>query len=98
MVGNNDSCKERIMRFPSLTYEEQMAEGGVRRKWFDVPRDSLPPVFYLPLYAPLSADVAEETFESIKIRVARYERVPKGTYPDKMGQWDVYEYKGDEFL
>lgn len=85
------------MRFPHFTYEEKMAENGVRRKWFDVPRDSLPPIFYLPLYAPLSIELVDISPESVRLKVARYERVPKGTYPDRMNQWDVYEYKGDEF-
>lgn len=85
------------MNVPCFTYEERMATSGIRRRWFDVPHNSLPPIFYLPLYEKLSIELSEITSETVKIRVARYERVPKGCYPDRENNLDVYEYKGDEF-
>ena len=85
------------MALPKFTYAQQQAEGGERRRWFDVPLGSLPPVFYLPLYSPISVKLAEPSADAVRIRVARYERVPRGCWPDKMNNLNVYEYKGDEF-
>ena len=86
---------------PKFTYEEQLADSGVRRKWFDVEHDSLPLVFYLPLRQSLTLVPKEFPYRlkyqfPILIKVARYERVGRRCFPFSAKGEDVYEYKGDE--
>lgn len=90
------------MGLPLFTYVERMATGGVRRKWFDVEHNSIPPVFYLPLRQPLTLVPDEFPYHlkyqfPVRIRVARYERVGRQHFPYAARGMDVYEYKGDEF-
>lgn len=89
------------MGLPCFAYEERLAVGGKRRKWFDVGHNSLPPVFYLPLREPLTL-VPKEFPHLLKyqfpvmIKVARYERVGRRHFPYAARGMDVYEYKGDD--
>ena len=94
-----DGSKEtQMVRF---TYEEKLADGGVRRKWFDVEHDSLPPVFYLPLHESLTLvpqgypHLLKYQFP-VMIKVARYERVGRRPFPFASKGMDIYKYKGDE--
>ena len=84
------------MKLPVVfTDEERQANSNVRRKWFDVEEDSLPEVFYLPLYQPMSASTSAIYSTPIQVRVARYERIH--SYPYAAPGQNVYAYKGDEY-
>ena len=83
------------MELLNFTDEEQLANSGVRRKWLRVPKDTLPPVFYLPLVEELSIKGIEIIGDKpVRIRVARYERLPLGR---QRGLGDEYKYTGDTF-
>lgn len=78
-----------------------MAEGGVRRKWFDVEHNSIPLVFYLPLRQRLTLVPNEwphllKYQFPVRIKVAKYERVGIRIFPYAAKGMDVYEYKGGE--
>ena len=85
------------MSIPVFTEAERQANSNIRRKWVDVEHDSLPLIFYLPLYQPLSACTSAISSTPIQIRVARYERVSHNRHPYAAAGEDVYEYKGDEY-
>ena len=79
----------------NFTEAERTIDSGIRKRWLDIPENTLPPIFYLPLRAPISTKPANVSSEPVRIRCARYERLSKGMFPTPMRGHDIYEYKGD---